>query len=59
MMSTPLAHIAGIPIEESLLPLAPALLLAFGTASAMLRAQLRRARSRTRPQQRSDSTDRR
>jgi hypothetical protein len=50
MIGAPLAHIAGIPVEESLIPLAPVLLLAFGTASTMLRAHLRRARSRSGPQ---------
>ena len=41
----PLAHIAGIPVEETLASLGPALLLTFGAASATLRVRLRRARS--------------
>jgi hypothetical protein len=45
MTSLPLAHIAGIPIEETLASFTPALLLAFGAASATLRARLRRAGS--------------
>ena len=45
MISLPLAHIAGIPIEETLSSFGPALLLTFGAASATLRARLRRARS--------------
>ena len=36
----PLAHIAGIPVEETIASLAPALLLTFGAASATLRARL-------------------
>jgi hypothetical protein len=47
MMSLPFAHIAGIPIEETLLPIIPALVLAFGAASVTLRARLRRFRSST------------
>jgi hypothetical protein len=45
-MSLPLAHIGGIPIEETLASIIPALLLTFGAASATLRARLRDARSR-------------
>jgi len=41
----PLAHIAGMPVEETIASLGPALLLTFGAASATLRARLRRARS--------------
>jgi hypothetical protein len=44
MMSLPFAHIAGIPIEETLLPIIPALVLAVGVASATVRARLRRLR---------------
>ena len=44
-MTLPLAHIAGMPVEETLASLAPALLLTFGAASATLRARLRRAHS--------------
>ena len=39
------SHIAGIPVEETIGLLGPALLVAFGAASATLRARLRRARS--------------
>ena len=46
MISAPFAHIAGIPIEETLGSLGPALLVAFGVAWAQLRARLRPARSR-------------
>jgi hypothetical protein len=44
----PLAHIAGMPVEETIASLGPALLLTFGAASATLRARLRRARSSAR-----------
>jgi hypothetical protein len=47
MTSLPFAHIAGIPIEETLVPIIPALVLAVGVASATLRARLRRLRSST------------
>jgi hypothetical protein len=46
MISAPFAHIAGIPIEETLGSLGPALLVAFGVAWAQLRARLRPVRSR-------------
>jgi hypothetical protein len=46
MISLPLAHIGGLPIDETLGSLGPALLVAFGAASANLRARLRRVRSR-------------
>jgi hypothetical protein len=42
MISAPFAHIGGIPIEETLAPFGPALLVAFGVAWAQLRARLRR-----------------
>jgi hypothetical protein len=45
MISVPLAHVGGIPIEETLGSLGPALLVAFGMAWAKLRARLRRVRS--------------
>ena len=45
---TPLAHIAGMPVEETIASLGPALLLTFGAASATLRTRLRRARSSAR-----------
>jgi hypothetical protein len=37
MMDIPVAHVAGIPIEETLASLGPALLLIAGVASARLR----------------------
>jgi hypothetical protein len=46
MISAPFAHIGGIPIEETLAPFGPALLVAFGVAWARLRARLRLVRSR-------------
>jgi hypothetical protein len=39
----PLAHIAGIPVEETIASLGPALVLTFASASALLRTRLRRA----------------
>jgi hypothetical protein len=47
-MDVPVAHVGGIPVEETLGSLTPALLVAFGAASATLRARLRRPRSRRR-----------
>jgi hypothetical protein len=47
MMSLPFAHIVGIPIEETLAPIIPVLVLVVGVASATLRARLRRLRSST------------
>ena len=44
----PLAHIAGMPVEETIASLGPALLVTFGAASATLRTRLRRARSSAR-----------
>jgi hypothetical protein len=41
----PFAHIAGIPVEETVGSLGPALFLAFGAAYATFRARLRHARS--------------
>ena len=46
MSSAPFAHIGGVPIEETLGSLGPALLVAFGVAWAQLRARLRPVRSR-------------
>jgi hypothetical protein len=46
MISAPFAHIGGIPIEETLGLLGPALLVGFGVAWAQLRARLRPVRSR-------------
>ncbi len=45
-MNAPLAHVGGLPIEETLGAFGPALLVAFGVAWAKLRARLRPARSR-------------
>jgi hypothetical protein len=44
----PFAHIAGMPVEETIGSLGPAILLTCGAASATLRARLRRARSSAR-----------
>jgi hypothetical protein len=44
MISVPLAHVGGIPIEETLGALGPALLVGFGAASVRLRARLLRVR---------------
>ena len=44
----PLAHIAGMPVEETIASLGPALLLTLGAASATLRARVRQARASTR-----------
>jgi hypothetical protein len=41
---TVIAHVGGIPIEETLGMYGPALLLALGAASARVRARLRRMR---------------
>ena len=46
MISAPFAHVGGIPIEETVVSLGPVLLVAFGVASANLRARLRRGRAR-------------
>jgi hypothetical protein len=46
MIGVPFAHVGGVPLEETLGSLGPALLVAFGAASANLRARLRRVRSR-------------
>jgi hypothetical protein len=39
-----IAHVGGIPIEETLASIMPALLLTFGAASATMRGRLLRAR---------------
>jgi len=44
----PFAHVGGVPIEETLGFYGPTLLLAFGAASATVRARLRRLRERRR-----------
>jgi hypothetical protein len=46
MISAPFAHIGGLPIEETVGSLGPALLVGFGVACANLRARLRPVRSR-------------
>jgi hypothetical protein len=46
VISAPFAHLGGIPIEETLGSLGPALLVAFGVAWAQLCARLRPVRSR-------------
>ena len=46
MIGLPLAHVGGIPVEETLGSLGPALLLGLGAASAKLSARRRRLRSR-------------
>jgi hypothetical protein len=46
VISVPTAHVGGIPIEETLGSLGPALLVGFGLAWAKLRARLRRLRFR-------------
>jgi hypothetical protein len=46
MIAAPFAHVGGIPIEETLASLGPALLVAFGVVWANLRARLRPVRSR-------------
>jgi hypothetical protein len=46
MISAPFAHIGGLPIEETLGSVGPALLVGFGVAWANLRARLRPPRSR-------------
>jgi hypothetical protein len=48
MISAPIAHVGGIPIEETLVSLGPALLAGLGVAWANLRSRLGRVRSRTR-----------
>jgi hypothetical protein len=48
MISVPFAHVGGIPIEEALGSLGPALLAGFGVAWARLFARLRPMRSRAR-----------
>jgi hypothetical protein len=46
MISAPLAHVGGVPIEETVASLGPALLIAVGVAWANLRARLRPLRPR-------------
>ncbi len=44
-MSLPLAHVAGLPIEEMLGPLTPALAIVAGAVATTLRSRWRRLRS--------------
>jgi hypothetical protein len=46
MIGAPFAHIGGVPVEEALGSLGPALLVAFGAASASVRARLQHVGSR-------------
>jgi hypothetical protein len=46
VIGAPVAHIGGLPLEETLGSFGPALLLALGVAWTQLRARLRRVRSR-------------
>jgi hypothetical protein len=43
---TPIAHVAGIPVEETVAMYGPVLLLAAGAASFRVREMFRRQRSR-------------
>jgi hypothetical protein len=45
MIGLPVAHIGGIPIEETLGSFGPLLLLTAGAASARLRSRFRRLRA--------------
>ena len=49
MMGVPIAHVAGIPIEETIGMYGPAFLLAFGAACTIVRARFRRLSTGTRP----------
>jgi hypothetical protein len=46
MIGVPVAHVGGIPVEETLGSLGPALLVGLAMAWMKLRAGLRRVRSR-------------
>jgi hypothetical protein len=46
MTEIPVAHVGGVPIEETLGPLGPAFLVVLGMVWAQLRARLRWMRSR-------------
>jgi hypothetical protein len=48
VIGLPIAHVGGMPIEETLGFYGPALLLAAGAAAATLNARLRRLRGRWR-----------
>jgi hypothetical protein len=47
MIGVPVAHVGGIPIEETLGSLGPAVLAGLGVAWANLRSRLGRERART------------
>ena len=49
MISGPLAHVGGLPIEETLGSFGPALLVGFAVTWANVRARLRRVRFRASP----------
>jgi hypothetical protein len=51
------AHIAGLPVEETLVSLGPVLLVAGGAAVITLRARLRRAHDARPQRNRGDSRD--
>jgi hypothetical protein len=62
MIGVPIAHVGGIPIEETLGSLGPALLAGLGVALANLRSRLGRVRAHTsahasRARQRARSAD--
>jgi uncharacterized membrane protein len=48
VIDVPFAHLAGLPIEETLGAIGPALLVGFGVAWAQLRDRVRRVRCRAR-----------
>jgi hypothetical protein len=45
MIGVPLAHVGGIPIEETVGSLGPALFIGLGVVAAKLRARLHRVRA--------------
>ena len=45
-----IAHLAGVPLEETIASIMPAVLLTLGAASATLRARVRRTRQRLAPE---------
>jgi hypothetical protein len=46
---TVIAHVGGVPVEETLTAIAPELAVTLGATSATLRARARRMRSRPEP----------
>ena len=58
MMGVPIAHVAGIPIEETIGIYGPALLLAFGAACTIVRSRLRRVRGGRASDRRVDGRER-